>query len=253
LRRCRQNFVSALCLLLTLGVGRGQAGASDAISAPESSAGPPAIVLGFVGGYVRHDDFVHSEVQLAARLRREFPYGVHAEAFENHRGQKARDEILRLLDTNHDGKLSAQERQSARIILYGHSWGASEAVYIARALERDGIPVLLTVQVDSVAKRGENDTLIPANVAQAANFYQPKGLVHGHSRIRAADPARTRILGNFRFDYQSAPIRCERYPWYDRLVVKSHTEIECDPRVWNQIESLIRDRLAPSPESASAQ
>ena len=194
---------------------------------------PPAIVIGFVGGFIAHDNPVHSEVQLAARLRKEYPAGVDMETFESYRGEKAEREILKLLDTNHDGTLAVEEKQNARIIIYGHSWGASESVYLARALEKDGIPVVLTLQVDSVSWPGGNDTTIPANVAQAANFYQSKGLLRGHHDIRAADPARTRIIGNFRFDYEKSSLNCAEYPWYDRIFVKRHTQIECDPAVWN--------------------
>jgi hypothetical protein len=206
----------------------------------------PSIVIGFVGGFVRHDDMVHAEVQLAAHLRKEYPSGVYVEAFENHRVSQAHAAVIRLLDVDHDGELSPQERKNARIILYGHSWGGSEAVNLARWLGKDGIPVLLTIQVDSVAKMGENDGVIPANVAAAANFYQPAGLVRGRREIRAADPAHTQILGNFRFDYATAPVNCDSYPWWDRWLVRAHTEIECDPKVWNQIESLIRSRLPAS-------
>ena len=188
---------------------------------------------------------VHSAVQVAARLRKDDPSGVYVEVLENHRREKAYAEIVRLLDADHDGTLSAEEKGNARIILYGHSWGASEVVALARELQREGIPVLLTVQVDSVSKPGENDRVIPANVAEAANFYQPNGFLHGRRQIRAADPARTHIIGNFRFDYKAHPIPCQRYPWYDRLLLKSHTEIECDPRVWAQVESLIQSRLPP--------
>ena len=188
---------------------------------------------------------VHSAVQVAAHLRQEYPSGVHVEVIENHHGEQARAEVLRLVDANRDGTLSAEEKRNARIILYGHSWGASEAITLARELEKEGIPVLLTVQVDSVAKRGENDKDIPANVAAAANFYQRDGLLHGQPEIRAADPARTRIIGNFRFDYKANPIRCDQYPWYDRWFVKTHTEIECDPKVWAQVESLIQSHLPP--------
>ena len=78
---------------------------------------------------------------------------------------------------------------------------------------------------------------------QAANFYQPHGLVHGEQKIRAADPARTRIIGNFRFDYAASSLNCVKYPWYDRIFVKPHTQIECDPIVWDQVESLIRANL----------
>ena len=46
-----------------------------------------------------HDNLVHSEVQLAARLRKEYPAGVDVETFESYRGEEARQEILKLLDT----------------------------------------------------------------------------------------------------------------------------------------------------------
>jgi hypothetical protein len=212
---------------------------------------PPVIVVGFVGGFIRHDNLVHSEVQLAARLRQAYPSGVDVETFESYRGDSAVKKILSLLGANHDGSLSPGEKQNARIILYGHSWGASEAISVARELGKDGIPVLLTVQVDSIAKFYQNDAVIPENVAQAANFYQPDGFVHGQSAIRAANPQRTKILGNFRFDYKTTPYACDAYPWYDHLLVKAHTQIECDPNVWKQVENLIRSDLPPEKASGT--
>ena len=209
-----------------------------------NAVNPSAIVIGFVGGYVRHDDKVHTEVQLADRLREEYSPNLFVQTFENHRGQDAYQTVLRLLDADHDGSLSGAEKQNARIIIFGHSWGASEAVELARRLQRENIPVLLTIQVDSVSKRGENDALIPPNVEQAVNFYQLDGLLHGQSQIRAANPARTRIIGNFRSDYKSKPLTCGQYPWYDRAFMKPHIQIECDPAVWNRVESLIRSNLS---------
>jgi len=219
---------------------------------PTQPKKPPVIVIGFVGGFVKHDNAVHSEVQLADRLRQDYPSGVQVQVFENHRREKAHEEILRSLDTNNDGSLSAEEKQQAHIIIYGHSWGASETVTLARELEKDGIPVLLTIQVDSISKSRQNDMLIPANVSQAANFYQPDGFLRGRSEIRPANAARTQIIGNFRFDYKTLPISCPLYPWFDRFFMKSHVEIECDPRVWNQVESLIRAKLPSSSGTVSA-
>jgi hypothetical protein len=212
---------------------------------------PPVIVIGFVGGFVKPGNAAHSEVQLAARLRQDYPAGVQVEVFENHRREKAHREILRLLDTDEDGMLSAEEKQQARVIIYGHSWGGSETVTLARELEKDGIPVLLTIQVDSISKSRQNDMMIPANVSQAANFYQVNGLLRGRPEIRAADAGRTQIIGNFRFDYKMLPVSCPLYPWFDRIFMKSHIEIECDPRVWNQVESLIRSKL-PSPTRSTS-
>ena len=101
------------------------------------------MVIGFVGGFVRHDDQVHGPVQLAARYAATFPPASYVEVFENRRGEEAHAEIMRRLDTDHDGTLSSEEKQSARIILYGHSWGGSEAITLARELRKDGVPVLL--------------------------------------------------------------------------------------------------------------
>ena len=202
------------------------------------------LVIGFVGGFVKHDNPVHSEVQLAARLRKAYPLGVDVETFESYHGEKAREKVLSFLNTNHDQTLTLEEKSKARIIIYGHSWGGSEAISLARKLETDGIPVLLTVQVDSVSKIHENDAIIPANVVQAVNFYQTNGRLHGQTSIRAADPKRTDILGNFRFDYARSAYDCGAYPWYDRVFSKAHTQIECDPSVWNQVESLIRTNMS---------
>jgi hypothetical protein len=94
--------------------------------------------------------------------------------------------------------------------------------------------------------------VIPANVAQAANFYQTRGWIHGEPQIRAADPARTRIVGNFRFDYQAHPISCSSYPWWDRFFVKAHTEIECDPNIWQLVEALIRSNLPVAQNTLAA-
>ena len=201
------------------------------------------IVIGFVGGFVHHNDTAHREVQLAADLRRDYPTGVDVKIFENHSAAQAYQEILRSLDIDRDGALSSDEKSNARIVLYGHSWGASEVVHTARTLEKEGIPVLLTIQVDSVSKPGEDDKHIPANVSEAVNFFQRDGLLRGQSKILATNPARTRILGNFQSDYRSKSINCDGFPWYAQLFMKPHIEIESDPSVWNRIESLIRLQL----------
>jgi hypothetical protein len=209
------------------------------------SASSPTIVIGFVGGMVSHDNLVHSEVQLAQKLREEYPSGVYVEAFENRRLEEAHKRILKLLDRDHDGKLSKEERDAARVILYGHSWGASAVVTLARALEQEGVPVLLTAQVDSISKMGADDGLIPGNVGRAVNFYQPDGFLHGRALIRAADPSHTQILGNYRLNYKDAPYACKGYPWFDRYLTRTHTLIECDPQVWSQVENLIRGQVGP--------
>jgi hypothetical protein len=204
------------------------------------------IVIGFVGGFVRHDDGRHPEVEFAGLLRERYPSVVHAEVFSNHEGKKALRRVLQLLDTNRDGVLTAGEEEQANIIIYGHSWGGSQAVTLARQLGKQGVPVLLTIQVDSVHKPGHDDAVIPPNVRNAINFYQTKGLIHGRSSIRAADRSRTNIIGNFRMTYQGRRINCDNYPWIARHLNKPHHEIENDPRVWEQIASMIDNELSKS-------
>ncbi|MEO6911333.1 MAG: hypothetical protein ABI158_10455 [Edaphobacter sp.] len=212
----------------------------------------PVIVIGFLGGRVKKNNTVHREVQLAMQIRQNYPDGVYAEVFQNSHGRKAFQEILRLLDANHDGVTSPAEKQHARIILYGHSWGASETVTIARKLQDNGIPVLLAILVDRVSKFADGDPRIPANVAQAVNFYQLDGLLHGRSTIRAVDPESTQIIGNYQFDYKNTHVACDEFPWYARLFMGPHIEIENDPRVWDQVQALIRAKLPPGTTTTTA-
>ena len=201
---------------------------------------PRLIVIGFMGGRVKGGNLVHKEALLAKELQEGYPQRVHAEVFANHDSQSALNFVLRLLDEKRDGRLSAYEKSAARIVIYGHSWGASETVAFARRLNTLAIPVLLTIQVDSVRKPKENDEDIPPNVAKAINFYQKDGLLHGRSLIEAMDPKRTTILGNYESSYKSSPISCARYPWFARTFMKPHIEIENDPSVWGKIAALIR-------------
>jgi hypothetical protein len=212
---------------------------------PETST--TSIVIGFVGGFVSHDSPKHGPVKLAQSIRRDEKSTSHVEVFENRHRKKAYQTILRLLDSNHDGVLSEDEKDSARIILFGHSWGASAVVMLARELRREGIPVLLTVQVDSVAKLWQNDSVIPDNVAEAVNYYQPHGIVHGRAQITAADPAKTQILGNYRADYKKDPVGCAENSWYDRFFTPGHAQSECDPHVWSQIEEMVKHEIAGHP------
>ncbi len=230
----------------------GETHLSIKLPAKEVNAASPVIVIGFLGGRVKKGNAVHREVQLAMRLRQIYPAGVYAQVFQNSHGDKALQEIQRLLDVNHDGAISPTEKRDARIIIYGHSWGASETVTMARQLQSDGIPVLLTILVDRVSKIGDGDPRIPANVAQAVNFYQLNGLLHGRRTIRAADPASTQIIGNYQFDYKDTRVACDEYPWYARLFMGPHIEIENDPRVWNQVESLIRAKLPQGEATTTA-
>jgi hypothetical protein len=227
--------------------------AVDAATVRSGQPAPPTnILIGFVGGFVGHDNQHHGPVQLAKRIRPEVSKDTYVRVFENRRRKDAYDAIVKLLDTNRDGILSAEEKARARIVLFGQSWGASAAVLLARDLRREGVPVLLTVQVDSVAKLWQKDSVIPDNVAEAVNFYQPHGIIHGRARITPADPAKTEILGNYRTDYRKTPVQCPQASWFDRLITPGHMQTECDPHLWSQIENLVRQRLQSPDTSTNA-
>jgi pimeloyl-ACP methyl ester carboxylesterase len=245
------RFRCLLALLAITMLARPALAAEGAV-ALNSHPAPSSIVIGFVGGFVRHDNPHHGPVVLARRIQKSVSKDVYVQVFENRRRRDAYKLILGLLDRDRDGVLEAQEKAQARIILFGQSWGASAVVMLARELDRAGIPVLLTVQVDSVAKLWQNDSVIPANVVAAANFYQPSGLIHGRAHIIAADPSKTQILGNYRFDYRKNPVQCNEFTWADRFFTPGHMQSECDPHLWGEVEDLVNQRIESQHAMAAA-
>lgn len=237
------NFPGSIC---SPHVSKKLAAIENSASRSVSPESQPLLVVGFMGGRVSAANMLHSEAILARDLQQSNRQLVHTVVFANHNAPFAFQSVLKLLDTNRDGTLSAEEKYAARIVIYGHSWGASEAITLADRLNAINVPVLLTVQVDSVQKAGQDDARIPPNVGKAINFYQAEGLLHGRATIYAANPDRTEILGNHESVYRRASVSCAGYPWYARLFMKEHIEIENDPRVWNQIRTLVETFITPN-------
>ncbi len=243
-RRLAHSTGFACCLLLLFlpEVSRSAAAYTGGASSPRPGS-ERLIVVGFLGGNIHSSDRLRKEALLARRLQETYPLQVHAGIFANCDGEAALKSILNELDTDGNGYLSNQERQRARIVLYGHSWGASQTVTLAGRLDQMHIPVLLTIQVDSVQKHSQHDGRIPANVREAVNFYQSEGLLRGRSLITASNPTRTTILGNYQSSYRQHPVSCAGFPWYARLFMRPHIEIENDAEVWSRVEALIRARV----------
>ena len=246
------RFRSLAAALLACATAIPSAAAEGGGSVESSKSTSSYILVGFVGGFVSHNNSHYGPVIVAEHLKQKSPEGTHIQVFENRHRRKAYKTIVRLLDRNKDGSLSSAEKEQAQIILFGQSWGASAAVNLANDLNRVGVPVLLTVQVDSVAKPWQHDDVIPENVAAAVNFYQPHGIVHGRPSIRAADDAKTQILGNYRFDYQQAPVKCEGMAWFDRTLMHDHMQSECDPNLWRQVETLVQEHMQSDPSDMAA-
>ncbi len=199
------------------------------------------LILGFMGG---RDSWKNTEVgvgRISQRLRDRRLAGVHIETVENRKRDLALRLVRAALDANRDGRLQSAERLQARIVVYGQSFGGAAVVKFARQLDALNVPILLTVQVDSV---GRGDGMIPPNVRAAANIYQDNGrLIRGEAPIRAVDPSRTEIIGNFRFDYAESPIDVSDLPWYKTLARIAHAKMDRDPEVWNRVEVLILEAL----------
>jgi len=198
------------------------------------------LVLGFMGGRERWDSD-RSVRRLALKLKSMNLPKVSVETVENTRRSLAMRLVRNALDRNLDGELDSSERASAKIILYGHSFGGAAVVKFARQLNNEGIPVLLTVQVDSV---GLGDSEIPSNVTSASNLFQLNGyLIRGEPLIHAADPGATRIIENTRYDYASKRVDLTGVSWVKKAFRVAHTRMEYDPDVWSRVERLILEAI----------
>jgi hypothetical protein len=239
---CRRKLRKLLLFVVVLSSGAARAQRLTDLVVPTPLPPGSTLVIGFLGGYERWNDEHRSVRRLVLKLRKR--NGVFAESVSNHNQKVALTLIRRALDTNRDGKLDDAERTRARVILFGQSWGGAASVNLARALNKFDVPVLLTVQVDSV---GLDDATIPPNVRAAANFYQHDPLtINGRSEIRAADSSKTAILGNFEETYTQHPIDETESPnssWARSTLGGSHARMELDQTVWNSVEQYINEAI----------
>jgi hypothetical protein len=209
------------------------------------------LVIGFMGGVEAWDADKHMVRKVALKLRSLDLPNVYVETVENRQEKLALQLIQNALDRNGDGKLDEEERASARVILYGHSLGGGSVVKLASGLKEIGVPVLLTIQVDSV---GRKDGIIPSNVARAINFYQHDGpFIRGRSEIVAEDSRKTTILGNYKYDYRNKKVDDSALVWLARALEGAHAKLEFDPDVWAKVVQLIVHEIEQSSTPAESQ
>jgi hypothetical protein len=231
---------SVLCLVLSVG-GVAHAQRYSDFNTRTPLGDGHVLIVGFMGGRESWDNQKRGVRKLALKLRAKNLPGVHVETVENKRRRLALELIRNAFDRDRDGRLDERERASARLIVYGQSFGGAAVVKLARQLEAMGVPVLLTVQVDSV---GRGDKVIPSNVRRAANLFQRDGLlIKGEREIRAEDPGKTTIVGNFKFDYDGKKVDLSEVSWLKRLFQAAHTKMDHDPEVWALVERLILDAI----------
>lgn len=214
-------------------------------AAPEGAGALPpgsTLILGFTGGLDRADDPERGVRRLALAIRAMGLPGVYAETLEHYRHREARRRIVAVLDANRNGRVDEAERGRVKIMLYGQSLGGGEVVRLARELGKAGVAVELTVQVDSVSLG--RDGRIPPNVRRAVNFYQKELLTfRGEDSIQAVDSARTKILGNFRFQYPLLGLYPAPELSWRRVLGGGHARMEADPLLWAQIQALLVESI----------
>jgi len=198
------------------------------------------LIIGFMGGREPWNNEDRNVRKLALKLR-SLP-NLKVETVENRKRKLAIELIQHAFDRNSDGQLDETERASVQLIVYGQSFGGAAVVKLAKQLQKIGIPIALTVQVDSV---GLGDRIIPANVRTAANLFQRNGwLIRGEREIHAEDSSKTTILGNFKYDYADNKIDISRVSFVKKAFRYAHTRMEYDPEVWKTVEELILDSAA---------
>ena len=77
---------------------------------PSSQTSSSDIVVGFLGGFVRHDEPHHPEVQLIQDLRQEYPKQVYIGLFENLKVGVAYNTILKLSVTGMPARSNFRDR-----------------------------------------------------------------------------------------------------------------------------------------------
>ncbi|MGH9862750.1 MAG: hypothetical protein ACRD35_04930 [Candidatus Acidiferrales bacterium] len=238
-RRAASLGVSFLLFVTVPPVVRGQQ-FSDFITPTPLPPGH-TLVLGFLGGRQPWNNSREGTRRLALRLRARNLRGVHVETLANRKRKLALELIQKAFDSNGDGRLEVSERRAVRLVVYGQSFGGAAVVKLARELEKLDIPVLLTVQVDSI---GRGDALIPPNVRRAANLYQRDGLlIRGEPEIRAENSEGTQILGNFSFSYKSKKVDMSGVAWHKKIFRGAHAKMDRDPEVWEKVEELVLAEL----------
>ena len=226
------KFALSLFLLTLAAPAQSLREVAVARPAPENAR----IAIGFLGALERWDDPNRSVRKLTLHLRQQ---GWQAESFSHRNLATAKKAVIQALDRNQNHRIDPDEAASAHIVIYGQSMGGAATVKLANYLKSRGVPVLLTVQVDSF---GAHDSRIPPNVHAAANFYQKHWFtIRGEDHIRAADPKRTRILGNFEYEYPWWHVHTWPESWPRRIFGGAHARMEADPVLWSRVETLIQE------------
>jgi hypothetical protein len=177
------------------------------------------VYLGFVGALEPANNKNSGVVQIRQTLQGKDYSDVCARSFSPYVWTEGRDWLMEHFPT-HPGALTSLELQQApKVILVGHSMGGWAIMSVARELRSHGIPVELTVQVDSV---GFTDDVIPRNVKSAAIFHANDVLIFMTTKhVRLEDPNHTKIVADV------------------KVAKANHQSITRDPRIRKMVMDMV--------------
>ena len=246
------SAVIAVLLALQMGCAGLRGKQYHQFNAPTPLRGDQTLILGFLGGLERWDDESRGVRKLATKIDAMNIPNVHIETLENRNRDLAIKFIQNTYDRDQNGFLDDWERNSARLILYGHSLGGAAVVEISRELKKMGVPILLTVQIDSV-DLVYDDHIIPSNVKRAANLFQSDGwILQGEDKIKPENPDKTKVLANIRFVYQGKNVDMSSLSWERKLFSIPHAKMDADPEVWATVEQMILSEIVDNTDQIFA-
>jgi hypothetical protein len=198
-----------------------------AMAAPGSPGACRLIVVGYTGGTETPNYSMSGIVQIRNRLARMNLPGLCAHTFSAYDWWRAYGWVRSQFGATGRDLITAQQVAAGpKVILYGHSLGGWATDWLARRLERQGVPVELTVQMDSV---GFTDKTVPPNVKEAANYFEKDTfLLRGRDTICVGDDTKTKLLGNFQVP-GVVHYNISRAPEISDLIVDKVQAIYADP------------------------
>jgi pimeloyl-ACP methyl ester carboxylesterase len=153
---CTRSWVGLLAALVLAWAGAGcksmTPGQLDAVrrNSDKSYAGNVYLLRGFIGIWSYGVDHLGQKINDS---------GVRAHVYQEDQWRPLADKII----AEYKGKADAEP-----LVIVGHSYGADDALLLARKLGEHGIPVDLVVTLDPVTP-----PKAPASVKQVYNIYQP--------------------------------------------------------------------------------
>ena len=156
------------------------------------------LYVGIVGGLTTPNNRHSGVVQIRDALLSPTYTDVCARTFSPYHWTAGRNWILNYFP-RHPGAMTEVELEKApKVVLVGHSLGGWAVLSVARDLDEKGIPVELTIQVDSV---GITDHTVPKNVKEAAIFHARDILMFlTTKKISAQDASQTKLVADLRVE-----------------------------------------------------